>query len=139
MKGLRFCANELSKYHFESPISKQELADLLQQIEELTVDVLDSDIDPLLKTLIIDLLETIRKSIIEYRLRGAEGIKDALIYFIGSTVTNYDLVTKEKNKPIVQRVMDLVSATDKVVSTALQMKALCENAAPLLQLLPPIS
>lgn len=75
---LAYCANELSRVQPEGTISDDDLAELRSQLEEVLDFVLEAEIDDALKQVLVDGLETLRRAILEYKIRGAAGLREAL-------------------------------------------------------------
>jgi len=87
MLNLAHCAEALSRYD-EKPIEANELTSLYDEITGLFNKVADGTVDPTLRDILLDLLEAIRRSITEYQIRGASGIRDQLAYCLGKVIQN---------------------------------------------------
>lgn len=134
MTVLEFCANELGKEHHEDAIPAEELNALRTDIDALFSDVSSADIDKDLQVLLLDLLSMMLRSIDEYRIRGAAGIRDAMAFSIGQFCINHDLYQKTKKEPVVDRFSKILARISTVVSTAIKVMSLYGKVAPILGL-----
>ena len=75
MVELQFCSDYFSTFSDEEEIDQQKLQELQSEILELTEAVLDSGLPQDFKTMLFESLEEIRRAILEYRLRGAAGLR----------------------------------------------------------------
>lgn len=92
MTVLEFCSERLEAQHTEPIINNEELREILQEVSSLFDEVKTSSLDSELKTFILDGLESIRRGIFEYRIRGPQRLKEALAEIIGSLAMNHDVV-----------------------------------------------
>ena len=123
MLNLAHCAEALSRYD-ETPIDETELSELLKSVDELSEKVWDGDLDDTLKRVVADLLETIRRSIREYRIRGANGLRKELAFCIGTLVQNHTLFKAEEAKEEVGMFGKILVKLNALVSFALKLKEL---------------
>jgi hypothetical protein len=120
MLSLAHCAEALSRYD-EKPIEDDELTSLDTDIVELFNKVADGTIDPTLKEIILDLLEAIRRSISEYKIRGASGIRDQLAYCLGKAFYNKELFTNNTDSEEVVSWWKIFARTDNMTTVALNL------------------
>jgi hypothetical protein len=132
MHSLAICSDTLSRLQMEQPIEQSSLDALRQEIEELAHTVENSDLDNIIKLVILDQLEAIRKAIWEYKLRGAKGLKEALDSSIMAMVRNHELFKKEGTKDEVKRFAKFITKFDSMVSSATKAAELCGKTAKLL-------
>jgi len=92
MTVLEFCSERLEERHTESVVNEEELTEILQEVSTLFDDVRQSNLDSELQTFILDGLESIRRGIFEYRIRGPQRLKEVLAEIIGSLAMNRDIV-----------------------------------------------
>ncbi|KAF0221139.1 MAG: hypothetical protein FD174_637 [Geobacteraceae bacterium] len=126
MLNLAYCAETLSRYD-ETPIEENDLLDLKKDIDELFEKILKAPLDGQLKTVILDLLESIRRSISEYKIRGADGMRKTLAYCMGMIVQNTQLFEKEASKEEVGRFGKIVSRFTTIIELAVKFKELGVN------------
>ena len=79
-------------HHVEHIVDKAELKQILEDVTELFNEVQQTDIDAELKTFILDGLESIRRGIYEFRIRGPERLKETVGEIVGSLYVNYKTV-----------------------------------------------
>ena len=123
-RGLQFCSDVLSKVSIEQAIDATTLKDLLTDVDAFYQEVIDSDIHWETKHFILDRLDDIRTAIREYRIRGAEGLRECLGKTIGLMYVNPHLVLrfpdqtshKEKFFNIVGRLSSIVDLGTKVLA-----------------------
>jgi hypothetical protein len=78
LKTLRFCSDTLSKKHPEKTASAEELSAILDKVNSLYDQIATSSIEANLRSLMLDQLESIRRAVHEYRVRGIEGLRQAV-------------------------------------------------------------
>lgn len=127
MFGLQHCVEALQVYD-EERLDADALAELSSNINALTERLHDSTIDPQLKLAILDMLEMMRRSIAEYKVRGAAGMKKELNYCIGTFALNHARFEKEKDNEDVGMFRRLVSRFGSLIDLALKMKQLGMNS-----------
>ena len=123
MLNLAHCAEVLSKYD-ENPVDGDELSELLKSVDELSEQVWKGNLDEKLKWVVTDLLEALRRSIREYRIRGAEGLRRDLAFCVGMLVQNHALFKANEEKEEVSRFGKIISKLNAIVSFALKLKEL---------------
>jgi hypothetical protein len=120
MLNLAHCAEALSRYD-EKPIEDDEFSSLDADIDELFNKVADGSLDPILREVILDLLEAIRRSIVEYKIRGACGIREELAYFIGRVVQNSELFKANNSAEEVSSLWKIFARADNMTTVALNV------------------
>lgn len=120
MLNLAHCAEALSCYD-EKPIDDNELTSLDNDIADLFNKVSDGTIDPELRIIILDLLEAIRRSISEYKIRGANGIRDHLAYCLGKVLQNKDLFIDNNDSEEVKSWWKIFARADNMTTVALNL------------------
>jgi hypothetical protein len=89
MTRLELGAQALSKRRTENEIGEEELAQLKGEIESLTEKVITSEsLSAQLKAFIVEKLETIRRAIQVYRLRGIIDLRKAFEESLGGIFVN---------------------------------------------------
>lgn len=83
LRDLQWCAQMLDDHYPESELDREQLTALREEVEKLISEVHKADSPAHLKRIIVDGLEHVRRSIVEYDLRGADGLKDALEQNLG--------------------------------------------------------
>ncbi len=91
MTVLEFCSERLEGLHSESLVDEKELQSILEDVTTLFDEVKISELDVELKTFILDGLESIRRGIYEFRIRGSQRLKEAIAEIIASFVMNHEI------------------------------------------------
>jgi len=131
MLNLAHCAEALSRYD-EKPIDVDELTGLETDIVDLFDKVAEGTIDPTLKEIILDLLEAIRRSIAEYKIRGANGIREELAYFIGKVIQNKDLIKNNSELEEMSSLWKIFARADNMTTVALNVVQIGQHIMKLL-------
>lgn len=134
MTGLAFCSDTLSKTMHEEVIEQETLDDLKAEVDKLIDEVLKSDMDATLKAIIIDHLEGIRRAIIEYRIRGTAGLRQALDSGVGSLMRHLEELKKSGSKPTMVRLMEFFGKVNDYVSVSKTMGRIYGQVSEMLQL-----
>jgi hypothetical protein len=101
--GLSSCADILNSNNInENVLSKDEIAEIRAQSEELIEQIISSEINSSAKAIFIEILNKFRDATIEYQLKGVSALKEAFSAGIGSLViqsaviNNYAQDSQEK-------------------------------------------
>ena len=132
MAQLEFCADRLNSYVSVRSIAPEELARLLEEVNKLIADVIETNIEADLKSFVVRGLEEIRRAIIEYRISGLEGLRRALELNLGAILFNRDRVQRNKQKKSVKAYLELVYLVVKTVSIALEFPQLTDGVIQML-------
>ena len=134
---LQLLGSDLSECWHEVPLSSEDLGALQSEIEEIISDVAESDLDDVIKLVIVDGLNAVRNAILEYRVRGAEGIRQALdrnIALIFRYRQEIDMASQHDQGGLLSRWLVAVGKLDALVATGLKIKQL---AQPVMKILMP--
>ena len=123
MLNLAHCAEALARYD-ENIVDESDMTELLKSIDELSDKLISGSISKPLKETILDLLETMRRSISEYRIRGADGMKRELAYCLGVLSLNHVQFMEEKAKEEVGLFGKIFNKFNKLITLALKLKEL---------------
>jgi hypothetical protein len=129
--NLAHCAEALSKYD-EIKLETEEIDNLSNDIDNLFEKVRDSDINVELKTIMLHLLEGLRRSISEYFIRGAAGIRDHLAYFLGTAFQNSEKFKLHKDTEEVKSFWNIFARADNMTTVAVNAIQLTCNIMKLL-------
>lgn len=133
MLTLEFCCDKLEEQHAEIVISEDELQALLEDVNLLFDEVKTAEIDPQLQTFILDGLESIRRGIYEFRIRGAERLKETIGEIVGSLYVNHKAVEAAGEDEILEKFNKLFNRLSAMVTFAnTSVKLLTAFTAPLL-------
>lgn len=116
----------------EEAISEECLATLQMDIEGLITRVVDSALDSEIKNVLLDGLESVRQAIMDYRILGAESIRQALDRNFGLLHRfreDFKTAYESNDRQVVVDFLGFLKNVDMVVSTASKIKQL---AAPVI-------
>ncbi|MBF6238245.1 hypothetical protein IU474_14390 [Nocardia otitidiscaviarum] len=93
---LRFCSSVLSRAKLEARVTEEQLHQLAQQVDELHMEVVEATAVPLeLRTFLLEQLDRVRIALREYRIRGAEALRDVIERVVGSCVVRADITSTD--------------------------------------------
>ena len=138
---LSFSAEVLSRHSSERPIAPDDLQEIKNAVDGLFEKVLNSSIDTELKEFLLDLLETIRQAVAEYRIRGAKGLTQSVELVLGRLLAfhkrNPGAITPgDDATSLLKDFWTIVEQLDRLTSVALKVKQVAETFTPLLPYLP---
>lgn len=137
MVALEYSAEMLSHHMPEDEIPVEKLDDLRAEVEKLLETVLKSDIDEELRTTLVEYLERIRLAILAYRLRGADGLQEALDQTLGLIARRAREARSSSERTLFKRVWELLRNLNTAVSLAKRIKELAPPELETLLQLPP--
>lgn len=129
--SLAHCAEALSQYD-EKQIDNDMLSELTADISKLFDKICTSNMDSELKTVIQDLLEALRRSIAEYNIRGAKGIRDNLAFCYGKVFQNHVAFKQHEGSEEVTSLWKILSRADNLTTVALNLASIGTTAINLL-------
>ncbi|HEX7774269.1 MAG TPA: hypothetical protein VF435_17720 [Pyrinomonadaceae bacterium] len=133
MTVLDFCSDKLEEQHAEIVVSDDELQALLEDVNQLFDEVKTAKVDPSLQTFILDGLESIRRGIYEFRIRGSERLKETIGEIVGSLYVNHKVVEAAGEDDSLEKFNKLFNRLSAMVTFAnTSVKLLTAFAAPLL-------
>jgi len=100
---LELAGDALDEFQPEALIEENELEEIKTQTNDLKNEVLNSEISIDLKSVIHELLENIVRSIDDYQINGAEGLKRSLSESYGRVLVDKEIVFPEREKPIIKK------------------------------------
>ncbi|MBO9491268.1 hypothetical protein J7384_12925 [Endozoicomonas sp. G2_1] len=136
LQSLHFCSDLLSTYYDEGELTKEELSHISNMVDELFETTFNTDLEPNVKTFILESLEAIRRSINYYKIYGAKGLRSAFQLSLGGIVANQEQLssTKEKNPAFMKSIASLLSKVDSATAMAFKAQKVLSKALPLLGL-----
>ena len=132
---LLFVGSDMSDHWHELSLSVEDLESLQTEIEDLVHDVVESELGDDIKRVIVDGLNAVRDSILEYRFRGMEGVRQALDKNVASLIRyrlEFDEIKRSDHEGIWARWSSVVGRLDGWVSTGLKLKQLAQPAISIL-------
>ncbi len=126
IRSLQWAAGELNYHRDEYVIKEEDLANLQSEIDELTNEIVNSDLDAQLKSVLTGGLNGVRQAILEYRIHGAEGLRQALDKIIADMIRyreEFDAAsTKNETQESIRNYFKVIRRVDNLVSTGLKIK-----------------
>lgn len=98
MTVLEFCSEKLDSLHKETVVDETDLQSVLVNVTTLFDEVKIGDLDSDLKTFILDGLESIRRGIYEFRIRGPRRLKEAIAEILANAMMNQEVVREAEEE-----------------------------------------
>lgn len=132
--GIEHCVEAVkNESTIESAIDEDDLLKIKNEVENLTNEVLEKEIDTGLKKVIISLLESIKLAIIEYKINGVESFEKVLEQSIGKLIYNQNLWKNESAREDITKVSKILKKIADFINIA---KGLKEIAQGLISMIP---
>ena len=138
MVSLLLMSENISFHGGEEVIPEEELASLQFDVEALVNKVVDADIDVNIKSVLLEGLEAVRQAILNYRIFGAEGIRNAVDRNVGSYARHkeeFERASENKGKEVIYDYKRFINEVNAIISTMLKFRQLTEPAAQVLPIL----
>lgn len=126
IQALAFCVDVLSREKSVEKIDEEEIKNIQKNIEEFIEEIINSDIADELKDFILKNLNNTRDAIINYRLRGLEGLKDAIEKSVGQIFYNSQLIKKNDGSEFVRRIFGILTKIELMLSIGSNGQSLLE-------------
>ncbi|MCR6850420.1 hypothetical protein [Bacillus sp. IBL03825] len=108
----------------ESKIDAKEISDLINEINALVENITSSSLPEEVKALFFKNLDSIRHSLISYKISGIEGMKTALEQTIGSLFMNNEIITPVAQDDNVKGIFNIIDKMNTILSTGVAVKDL---------------
>lgn len=133
--SLEFTDDVLSREWSDELIDQSELNDLLDEINTLLNDVLESSLDEMLKRVLVDNLEKIRRVIIDYKISGNSALYLTFEETMGTIILNQDQFSNEDEevsrfKDIYRKFLIVISRTSYGIIVANALVSLTKHISP---------
>jgi hypothetical protein len=115
---LFLAAQRLDAVQVEVLLPSSEIAALQNDVNGLFQTIANGQLPSDVRIIILDLLEAIRRTLGEYQIRGAEGLKRVLAESLGRLVLDKDVVVKSKETPDFKAFMDLLTRLNALFQAA---------------------
>jgi hypothetical protein len=126
VRDLLFCSNELQRFQPEEKLEDEVLAELGRNVDSLFNDVAKASIDAELRRVLLVCLESFRRALVDYRIRGATGLRDAATKTIGELLLVSDKVDAQ-TRPLIRRVWGVARKSVELTATAVKFKELADS------------
>lgn len=109
--NLRYCELQLAEYCASEVETKTEIDSLLASVAQLQEEIESAaELDSSFKSLLLDVVISLRRALAEYDLRGVQGVDDAIGEIFAFAVRRSDAVVKNTKNPWFKRTFALVAA-----------------------------
>lgn len=132
---LFLAASELDSLSDELEVFEDELASIAKDTNSLFEKVSESELEPALKVIVLDLLEAIRRTVADYQIRGAKGLERMLAESLGRFAIDKDLVDRESKSEEIVGFWELLRRITMVICAVNQTPQLVEHITQLVALL----
>lgn len=126
MTVLAFCAAKIAELPSEPVVTEEQLKELLEDVNALYDQVLESSLESELKRIILGQLNGIRTAIHEYHIRGIARLREELEKSIGVLVLNEDLIKQSNDKEEVKKFGSIITNMATYISIAANLSKLAE-------------
>jgi hypothetical protein len=129
LTSLAFCAHELSKHHKEVNITKEDLSSISEEASKLYKSIVNAELDQDLKTVLFDLITTIKMAVDNFKIRGADGLKRSVVYAAGIIKLHEARFRNTSKIPDVMEVFRFVGTVVSLVKVAYNISELPEGVS----------
>jgi len=129
LESLDYTAEFLRERFPAGDLSKKQRDEILKSVEELSACVRDGDINSDLKAHLLEHLERLRRVLLEFELRGPEGLIDVLDMNLGFAVRAHTGQAKPPERKLLKRFGELLSQIYVIVSKATGLLELAGDSA----------
>jgi len=139
INGLEFASERLQAYSPEPELPPSELEAIRIQTAELIQKLESSKTIPKrLKLIIFDLLNSVQRSIDQYRFKGIRGVRQELFVIASRLQEHFPDFAQAKDEPEVKGFFALLKKIDAITAAALHVKELIWVVVPLLPAIPTV-
>ncbi|PGV57504.1 hypothetical protein COD94_25895 [Bacillus cereus] len=126
LTALSFMSDHMSFIYdlHESKIDSEEISDLIKGIDNLVENITCSPLPEDVKSLLFKNLDSIRSSLISYKISGVDGMKTALEQTIGSLFINNEVITPVAQDENVKGIFNIIDKMNTLLSTGVAAKDL---------------
>lgn len=139
IKTLQFCIHELNKTTTKNKVEKKRLDEIFSEISEVEQSVENADIDNKLKSVLLDLLKTMKISIREYEISGVKSLKEGVSKIVGKLYVEKPIIKGSENTKEVADVFKVLVAFFFVYGVTADTIQILEGIQKILPMLPPIT
>lgn len=129
MADLLHCADRLAESESEADLSAEELSGLLSELDALTELFSEADLDDELRIAILDLLETSRQMLADYRIRGSDALKDIIELSLGKLMTKRTKLAESKKNEKIGKLLAWLKKIDGFYSRLRKYGPLLQGAS----------
>lgn len=118
MHGLAVTADVLSRLSNETPMSPEQQKSLIEQVDVLIKDVMDSDFPDELKGFLLEQLERFRSALLNYRIFGQDRLKEAIEMATGAFIVNGRSMMSHWDKSLVKKTIAFLAILANIATIA---------------------
>lgn len=118
---LEFCAERLSATSPEKTPLDDEIEALWQAVESLKEQILSEEVDAQLQSILLDLVESMRRAIHEYRFWGVDGLRQELFSILERLQKYYPIIQQHSDDPVVLSFWNVLTKFDTLTSIYLNV------------------
>ncbi|WP_217517434.1 hypothetical protein [Vibrio metschnikovii] len=129
--GLNICSDKLSRINKTTSLSDDDFNKIKSMLEQLTDEVLNSDLESPLKEIFIRNLEGLRQSLLLYKINGIDGIEQQIQLNIGTLMFNKENIKSSNtggSDSIIKSYLVFLEFINKTLDTARQVDRLAGNS-----------
>lgn len=121
LASLEFCSERLSASFTESEPGLEELEALAQAITSLQEHILSEEMEPELQSILLDLVESMRRAVYEYSYSGVVGLRENLFLILERLQRFYPIFRQHSEEPVVKEFWEVLTRFDTLTSVYLNV------------------
>lgn len=129
--GLQFCSDKLNREERITAIKHTEIDKIKKSLTNLSDSISNSELESSLKLLLLRNLESLRQSLIAYKIKGIDGIATEIELNLGSLVLNKEKIVNaakdDESKGFFKKYLNFLGGVNKTISTAKNLDELTGN------------
>ncbi|ELN6908204.1 hypothetical protein [Vibrio parahaemolyticus] len=129
--GLNICSDKLSRVNQTTSLNDDDFDKIKSMLEQLTDEVLNSDLESPLQEIFIRNLEGLRQSLLLYKINGIDGIEQQIQLNIGTLMFNKENIKASNvghSEGVITNYFGLLEFINKTLDTARQVDRLTGNS-----------
>lgn len=135
LSALRYPADLLRQHLSRPSLSDETLSELLDDSSTILNRVREANIHPTLKMSLIEHIERFRRAILEYELRGPEGVQETIDLNLGFIIRNVPSAPDSNARSTIREAMAWIVRVSQIVYTASNMARLGKSLGDIFGLL----
>lgn len=117
--SLQFCSERLSRGFPEKAPHEDEIQSIKEEVDQLYERIISSTLKPSVRSVLLEMVEAMRRAISEYRIRGMKGLRQELFSILERFQRNFDLLKENRNEPEVSMFWKVLGKYDTLTSVYL--------------------
>ena len=107
---LEICERAVAHRLTIKPLGEEVLAELLRDIQEAIQEVLDADIEPEVKQLLLEMLREVEGALLAYNVSGLAGLRRAIERTLGVVVLHQQLFEQSRSPGVIKRTFKVLGS-----------------------------